>query len=178
MIHGSSKSVVGMNPGEPERSAASSHWQPSLPSPVRLVDLPTIDSQTGGANGAITVLTGGKVCPFDIKRVYWLHGTYAGEIRGRHAHKTLWQLMIAVSGSFEITISNGGRAQTFLLDKPRRGLFVGPMCWRIIRVKSDSSVLLVAASAPFDESDYIRSYAEFRAFRKTLGSGSHDAHER
>jgi hypothetical protein len=161
------KTVLGANLDKPERSASPSHRPPS---PLWLVDLPTIDSQTRGANGAITVLTGGEICPFDIKRVYWIHGTRDGETRGRHAHRTLWQLMIAVAGSFEIAISKGGKVQKFQLDSPRRGLLLGPGYWRTIRVCGASSVLLVAASAPFDEADYIRNYADFRTFHKKLGT--------
>jgi hypothetical protein len=160
---------LGGGPGKLERSPTLSHRDVSPSSPAELIDLPTIDSQTRGAKGAITVLTGGMTCPFEIKRVYWVHGARNGEIRGRHAHKTLWQLMIAVGGSFEIAISDGRRTRTFLLDSPRRGLLLGPGYWRTIRVRSASSVLLVAVSAPFEETDYIRSYAEFRAFRKALG---------
>lgn len=108
-----------------------------------------------------------EACPFDIKRVYWIHGARDGEIRRRHAHRTLWQLMIAVAGSFGIAITGRGTAKKFLLDSPRQGLLLGPGYWRTIRVRSAGAVLLVAASAPFDEADYIRSHAEFRAFRKT-----------
>jgi hypothetical protein len=165
------KSVLGAAPGELERSAASSHSVGGASSPVRLIDLPTIDSHSRGANGAITVLTSGEACPFEIKRVYWVHGTRDGEIRGRHAHKTLWQLMIALGGSFEIAILGGEKAETFLLDSPRQGLLLAPGYWRTIRVRSSSSVLLVAASAPFDEADYIRSYADFLAFRKDMSAG-------
>lgn len=171
MTRVSSGSPSGALLGKRERSAASSLCAGGASSPVRLLDLPTIDSQTRGAYGAITVLTGGDACPFDIKRVYWLHGARDGELRGRHAHKTLWQMMVAVAGSFEIAISGDGKAKTFRLDSPRQGLLLGPGYWRTIRVRSAGSVLLVAASAPFDEADYIRSHAEFRAFRKTLGAG-------
>ena len=79
--------------------------------------------------------------------------------------------MVAVAGSFEIAISSGGKAETFVLDSPRQGLLLGPGYWRTIRVRDERSVLIVATSAPFDEADYIRSYAEFRAFRKTLAAG-------
>jgi hypothetical protein len=142
-----------------------------LHSTVRLIDLPTMESETPAAKGMITVLTSLVDCPFEIKRVYWIHGTRRGEIRGRHAHRTLWQFMVALTGSFEIKISAGRVAENFLLASPRQGLLLGPGYWRIIRSQSHDSLLLVAASDIFDESDYIRSYVDFLRFRKGMSPG-------
>jgi hypothetical protein len=141
------------------------------PIAATLIDLHTIESETRNAYGAITEVTGGEACPFDIKRMYWIYGARAGEVRGRHAHRSLQQLMVAVAGVFEIVVSNGTRSETFRLDTPRRGLLLEPGYWRVIRVVDAASVLLVAASAPFDEADYIRSLAEFKAYRKSLAAG-------
>jgi hypothetical protein len=138
-----------------------------LPS-IEMIDLPSFESDISTATGAITEMTGGRACPFDIKRVYWIHGCRAGEIRGRHAHRSLSQLMVAMAGSFQVTLSDEYRGKTYRLDTPRRGLLVGPGYWRSIRVESAASVLMVAASAPFEEADYIRDRAEFLAYRKNL----------
>ena len=151
--------------------ASGPHLVDTLHSTVRLVDLLTIESETPAAKGMITVLTGLVDCPFEIKRVYWIHGTRRGEIRGRHAHRRLWQFMVALTGSFEIKISAGKVAETFLLASPGQGLLLGPGYWRTIRSQSHGSLLLVAASEMFDESDYIRSYADFLRFRKGMSSG-------
>jgi hypothetical protein len=133
-----------------------------------IIELPTISSDVEGATGAITVLTGLEDCPFDIKRVYWMHGASVGEVRGQHAHRRLSQLLVAVAGAFEIDITGDGEPQTFRLDTPCRGLMLRPGCWRVIRVICPSSVLMVAASDAFNEADYIRNFQDFRAFREVL----------
>ncbi len=145
---------------------------PEEASAARIVDLPTISSDVEGATGAITVLTGLEDCPFDIKRVYWIHGASVGEVRGQHAHRSLSQLLVAVAGVFEIDITGDGGLQTFRLETPRRGLLLRPGYWRVIRVISPDSVLMVAASAAFNEADYIRNFDDFRAFRALLKRAS------
>lgn len=157
--------------GEPQRPAAPETRRDDPPIAARLIELHTIESETPDAYGAITEITGGQACPFDIKRVYWIYGARADEERGHHAHRTLQQLMIAVAGAFEIVISNGIRSETFLLDSPRRGLLLEPGYWRTIRVIGMDSILLVAASAPFSEGDYIRDHDEFLAYRESLRAG-------
>jgi hypothetical protein len=100
--------------------------------------------------------------PFGINRVYWTYHTPADVPRGHHAHKTLQQLIFAVSGSIRIVLENAkGEQQTFELNNPSWGLYVPPMYWRTIYF-SDSAVLLCLASAEFVETDYIRDYDQFR----------------
>lgn len=135
---------------------------------VRLVELPTVESGVPEAVGAISVLTGGEDCPFEIKRIYWIHGGRKDEVRGHHAHRTLWQLMVPLAGSFDVILSNGAESRMFRLASARQGLLVGPGYWRTIVVRSEGSVLMVAASAAYSEADYIRDYEEFLAFRKSL----------
>jgi TDP-4-oxo-6-deoxy-alpha-D-glucose-3,4-oxoisomerase len=132
---------------------------------IRLVDLPTIESDVAGATGAITVF---EASPFAIKRIYWIHGAGDGELRGHHAHRTLWQMLVAIVGAFEIKVTTDCDEKTFVLDTPRRGLLLGPGFWRSIAVRRAGSVLMVAASAPFSEADYIRDHDAFLAFRKTM----------
>ncbi len=132
---------------------------------ARLIDLPTIDSQTPDAIGAITVL---EAPPFEIKRIYWIHGAGAGEMRGHHAHRTLCQILVAVSGAFEIKAVTDTEEIRFMLDTPRRGLLLGPGLWRTICALKENSVLMVAASATFNEADYIRDFDAFLDFRKDL----------
>jgi len=100
-------------------------------------------------------------CPFPIERAYWLHDLREGELRGHHAHKTLSQALVAVNGAFDIQLDDGRRKQIYRLGKPDEALFVPPKLWRTIRVLEKRSVLVVLASAAFDEADYIRDYAEF-----------------
>ena len=107
-------------------------------------------------------------CPFAIARVYWLHDLREGESRGHHAHKALSQAFVAASGAFHIELDDGHRKNEYRLDKPDVALFVPPKLWRTIRVLREHSVLVVMASAPYDEADYIRDYAEFLRFTRHL----------
>ncbi len=101
--------------------------------------------------------------PFEIKRVYYLYDVPGGADRGGHAHKELQQLMVAVSGSFDVTLDDGKQKQTVHLNRPYQGLFVGEMTWREMSNFSSGSVCLVLASTEYDESDYYRDYDEFLA---------------
>lgn len=103
-------------------------------------------------------------CPFEIKRVYWLHDLHGGAIRGSHAHKTLYQLLTAVTGAFEIVVDNGQIRRSFHLDRPTLGLLLGPGLWRVIRALCDGSAMVVLASACYDEDDYIRDYECFKEY--------------
>ena len=99
--------------------------------------------------------------PFDIRRVYWVYDVPAGESRGGHAHKRCRELIVAVSGSFHVTLDNGTERKTFLLNHPYQGLLVETDTWRTLDDFSSGAVGLVLASEPFDEEDYIRNYADF-----------------
>ena len=99
--------------------------------------------------------------PFRINRVYYLYDVPGGSDRGSHAHKRLKQLIIAVSGSFDVTLDDGCERKKFHLSKSHLGLFVAPMIWRYIDNFSSGSVCLVIASELYDEYDYIRDYNEF-----------------
>ena len=100
--------------------------------------------------------------PFQIERVYYLYDVPGGSHRGGHAHKELQQLIIAISGSFDVTLDDGTDKQKFTLNRPYFGLQVCPMTWREIDNFSSASVCMVIASQKFDESDYYRDYSTFR----------------
>ena len=101
--------------------------------------------------------------PFEIKRVYYMYGIPGGQARGAHAHKQLEQLVIAVAGSFEIVLDDGKSVMTTVLDCPTRALFIPRMNWRTLQNFSKDAVCLVLASNLYDESDYYRSYEEFKS---------------
>lgn len=109
--------------------------------------------------------------PFAIRRVYYVYGTPADVVRGRHAHKRLWQMAIAVKGSCVIDCTDGKEWESFTLDSPTKGLLIGNLIWREMRDFSPDCVLVVLASAPYDEADYIRDYDEFRHSARLLRSG-------
>ena len=111
--------------------------------------------------GNITVVENGGIVPFDINRVYYLYDVPGGEERGGHAHKELYQLIIAAGGSFDVVLDDGNEKRTVHLNRPYQGLKVVPGIWRELINFSSGSCLLVMASHNYDEKDYIREYKEF-----------------
>ncbi len=116
--------------------------------------------------GNISVIENSETIPFDVKRVYYLYDVPGGESRGGHAHKELQQLIVAVSGSFNITLDDGTVKRTFHLNHPYQGLLVVPGIWRELDDFSSGSVCLVLASHLFETEDYIRNYDEFIKYKK------------
>jgi len=111
--------------------------------------------------GNLTFIESGRHIPFDIRRVYYLYDIPGGSERGGHAHKTLHEFIIAVSGSFDIHLDDGYSKKTVSMNRSYHGLYVCPMIWRAIDNFSSGAVCLVLASEYFDESDYYRDYDEF-----------------
>lgn len=122
-----------------------------------LIDLPKIIDPRGN----LTVAQGMNQVPFDVKRVYWTYDVPAGESRGGHAHKHCREIIIAISGSFSVTIDNGREKETYHLNHPWQGLLVETNVWRTLDDFSSGAVCLVLASDPFEEADYIREYSDF-----------------
>ena len=116
--------------------------------------------------GNISVVENGIDIPFDVCRSYYLYDIPGGESRGGHAHRELQQLIIAVSGSFTVTLDDGKLKRTFVLNRPYQGLYVKPGIWRTLDDFSSGSVCLVLASAVYSTDDYIRDYDEFLKYRK------------
>jgi hypothetical protein len=123
----------------------------------RLLDLPIVDDRRGN----LTFIEGRRHVPFDIRRVYWLYDVPGGESRAGHAHRTLEQMLVAASGSFDVVLSDGVATETFTLNRSYVGLYIAPMTWREIVNFSSGAVCLALASMPYDESDYYRDYEEF-----------------
>jgi mannose-6-phosphate isomerase-like protein (cupin superfamily) len=117
--------------------------------------------------GSIGVIEGEQFLPFSVKRAYFIYGVPAGSERGGHAHRDLEQVMIAVSGSLCVRLDSGTKSEEFNLDSPEKGLFVPAGTWRDLSNFSENTVCLVLASLPYDESDYIRDYAEFGQWRNS-----------
>lgn len=116
--------------------------------------------------GNISVVENDATIPFDVKRVYYLYDVPGGESRAGHAHIELQQLIVAASGSFDVTLDDGELKRTFTLNRPYHGLLIVPGIWREIDNFSSGSVCLVLASTQYDELDYIRDYKEFKSFKK------------
>lgn len=115
--------------------------------------------------GDISVVENQSEVPFDINRIYYLYDVPGGVNRGGHAHKKLYQLIIAVSGCFTVVLDDGVTKKSFVLNRPYRGLLVKPGIWRTLEDFSSGSVCLVLASENYDESDYIREYGDFLNYR-------------
>lgn len=123
----------------------------------KIIDLPKIVDQRGN----LTFIEGGTHVPFDIQRVYYLYDVPGGAERGGHAHKGLHQLIIAMSGSFDIVLDDGVERKRIHLNRSYAGLYICPMIWRELDNFSSGSVCMVLASNKYDELDYYRDYPEF-----------------
>ena len=119
------------------------------------------------ARGAISIVESSRTIPFDIKRVYFLYDVPGGAERGGHAHIDLEQLIISVSGSFNITVSDGVDEKTFHLNRSYNCLYLPSGLWRTLENFSSGSVCLVLCSEHYRESDYIRDFDEFLRFKNT-----------
>ena len=127
----------------------------------KLLDLPIIKEPRGN----LTFVEGcGRHLPFDIKRMYYLYDIPTDAERGAHGHKKLQQLILAISGSFEILLDNGSVKEVFHLRKPWQGLYIQEGTWREIRNFSAGAVCVVLASDYYDEEDYLRDYDSFLNF--------------
>ena len=124
----------------------------------KLIDFPKIVD----IRGNLTVAEQLKNVPFDIARVYWTYDIPAGERRGGHAHRTCEEIVIAVSGSFDVMVDDGcGEKVIYHLNHPYQGLYIGTKIWRTLEDFSSGAVCLVLASELFDEEEYIYDYDEF-----------------
>lgn len=115
--------------------------------------------------GNLSVVEQFKDLPFDIKRVFWIYDVPGGENRGGHAHKVLYQFIVATSGSFYVKVTDGTTHLTYFLNHPYMGVLVPPGYWASQEDFSSGAVCLVMASDFFEESDYIRDYNEFLKWR-------------
>ena len=111
--------------------------------------------------GNLTFAENNAQVPFEIKRAYWIYDVPAGESRGAHAHRNLEQFIVAMSGSFRVTVDDGTCRRSIVLDRPDRGLYVSPGIWCELDGFSSGAVCMVLASELFIEEDYICDYDEF-----------------
>ncbi|UTC68202.1 MULTISPECIES: FdtA/QdtA family cupin domain-containing protein [unclassified Treponema] len=121
---------------------------------------------TKGTVPNLTRLDNRTLLPFDVKRIYYLYGIPENQDRGAHAHKELFQLLLAASGSFKVELGDGSNKKELFLNKPSQGLLIVPGIWRNLMEFSFGSVALVLASEYYTEDDYIRSYDDFLKYRQ------------
>lgn len=125
---------------------------------VSIIEIPKIVDERGRGNLAVIEK---NTYPFNIKRVYYLYDVPSDAFRGGHAHKEVYELLIALSGSFEVLLDDGKIKQRVMLNKPNKGLLIPTGVWRELDNFSSGAVCLVLASEEFDEDDYIRDYNTF-----------------
>ena len=134
---------------------------------VEIISIPKIVDDKG--RGKLSVIEK-SIVPFEIKRVYYLYDVPSDAFRGGHAHKDLYQFMIPLSGSFEVSIDDGFNSKKIMLNKPDQGLLIPSGIWREMDNFSAGSVCLVLASEVYDESDYFRDYNSFQDYKKNYTS--------
>jgi oxalate decarboxylase/phosphoglucose isomerase-like protein (cupin superfamily) len=127
----------------------------------KIIDIPKINN----AKGNIGVVENDTI-PFDVKRVYYLFDVPSGAKRGGHAHKKLKQVILAISGSFDVVLKDGKSKEIITLNRPDKGLLIENNIWRELENFSSGSVCLVLASEEFSEADYIRNYKDYLSFLK------------
>lgn len=123
----------------------------------KIIELPKVHDSRGN----LTFVENGRHIPFDIKRVYYLYDVPGGASRAAHGHKALHQLMIAMSGSFDVILDDGSSKKIFNLNRSNYGLYIPPMIWRDLINFSSGAVCMVLASEFYEESDYYRDYSDF-----------------
>ncbi len=115
----------------------------------------------GDNRGKLAVVEGNKDIPFEIKRVYWIFDTLPDQERGKHAHRDLEQIIVAMDGACQFVLDDGIKRETVWLNRPDTGLYIGKNMWREMRHFSYGCKLMILASRHYDEKEYIRDYDEF-----------------
>jgi hypothetical protein len=129
-----------------------------------LIDLPKISDDRGN----LTFIENNRQVPFQIQRVYYLYDVPGGSERGGHSHKRLEQLIISLSGSFDVILDDGVKKKRIHLNRPYFGVYVCPYIWRQLDNFSSGSVCVVMASMLYEEADYIRDYKDYLSEKSSL----------
>lgn len=122
-----------------------------------LINLPKIDDPRGN----LTFVEQKKHIPFEIKRVYWIYDVPGGQYRGAHAFREQEEMIVALSGSFDVVVNHGVKVQRVHLNRSYFGLYIPPGLWRYMENFSTNAVAMVFSSTHYDETDYIRDFEEF-----------------
>lgn len=129
---------------------------------IRIISLPKIED----ARGNLSFIEEENHIPFKIERTYWIYDVPAGQIRGGHAFRKQQELIIALSGSFDVVVKDGDNEKLFSLNRSYYGLFIPAGLWREMQNFSTNALALVLSSTVFSEEDYIREYPEFLKYKK------------
>lgn len=124
---------------------------------VEKLDLPKILDERGN----LTFIQNNTHVPFDIQRVYWIYDVPGGEVRGGHAYKTQWELIVALSGSFDVVVNDGIEEKVFTLNRSYNGIVVPNLIWRQLKNFSTNSLALILTDQDYNEDDYIRDFNKY-----------------
>jgi dTDP-4-dehydrorhamnose 3,5-epimerase-like enzyme len=130
-------------------------------SEIQFINFPVVEDTRGNL-----AFIQNDVLPFEFKRIYYLFDVPSNAFRGGHSHINQEEILIALSGSFEVSLDDGTEKKSFHLNKPNVGLHITTGIWRELQNFSSGAVCLVISSDVFDEADYIREYDEFLASKK------------
>jgi len=130
---------------------------------MKLIPLPKFEDPRGN----LSFIEENSHIPFKIARTYWIYDVPGGEVRGGHAFKEQQELIVALSGSFDVVVDDGREKQVFSLNRSYYGLYIPAGYWRQMQNFSTNSLALVLSSTPYNEDDYIRDYDEYLEYRKT-----------
>ena len=128
----------------------------------RIIELP----RHHGAKGNLTEVENGKIAGFDTERVFFIYDIPGGASRGGHAHKTLRELIVAASGSFDVYVNDGKNERTFHINRPSQAVLLAAGVWEELRNFSSGAVALVMADRHYEPEDYIRDFEEFLDYKK------------
>jgi len=129
---------------------------------VKFLELPKILDERGNLSFFEQI----NHVPFSIKRVYWIYDVPGGEIRGGHAYNELYELIVALSGSFDVVVDDGKEKKTYSLNRSYYGLLIPKLIWRQLENFSTNALCLIAASSKYEEEDYIRNYEDFQKLKR------------
>lgn len=129
---------------------------------ARIIELPKFED----IRGNLSFIEEEKQIPFKIERIYWIYDVPGGQIRGGHAFKEQQEFIVALSGSFDVVVDDGKTKQVFSLNRSYYGLYIPNGVWRHMQNFSTNSLAVVLSSTSFSENDYIRSYDDFRLWKK------------
>ena len=135
----------------------------------KILELPKIQDK----RGTLTYLEALRHVPFEIRRAYWIYDVPGGEVRGGHAYKTLEEVIIAVSGSFDVAVNDGEDRRIFTMNRAYFGLYTPGMIWRDLENFSTNAVCLALASNPYDAGDYVRDHKLYRQLQKSGRQNDH-----
>lgn len=131
---------------------------------VQIIDLP----KTEDPRGNLSFFENNNQIPFEIKRTYWIYDVPGGEIRGSHAFKESHELIVALSGSFDVILNDGEKEVKYNLNRSYFGLYVPNMLWRRIENFSTNSLALIVSNIVYNKSDYIRDFNEFKRVKNEI----------